>query len=81
MNQTTSQTVTVYNFWVTDDRRACSYMSSHKATIETIQNQRHSLPLPGTAQRVDVAELDGDNLYRRRATGWGVAEQTIMDNG
>lgn len=64
-----NETVTVYSYWVTDDK-GHSVPSTSKTTLSRIRHELGSEPLLGTGVEVPVSDLDESGMFERRPTGW-----------
>ena len=68
---TTTHTVTVYHFTQAARGETIPMTAVGKATRHTIVDVVQGEVLEGTAEDVEVSQLDPHGFYRRVATGWG----------
>lgn len=64
-------TCTVYAFMSLELGVESPTLAPFKATRDLIHRYFGGKPLEGTAEEVDLADLDLEGRYVRRATGWG----------
>lgn len=64
-------TCTVYAFLSLEQGVELPTLAPFKATRELIHRHFGGKPIEGTAEQVDLSDLDHEGRYVRRATGWG----------
>lgn len=69
--ETSRESVEVYSFRIPEPTIELSRHAPFKATREAIERLFGGEVLEGTAERVDLDELDEQGRFRRVATGWG----------
>jgi hypothetical protein len=71
MSASSERHATVYAFMVIDGSAESERMASFKATRQAIRERFRGRILEGTAQVVEIDELDADGCLQRLPTGWG----------
>lgn len=68
------RTVTVYHFRVYEGAGELPRVIGFKTTRDRIEADYLGEVIEGTAETIDVADLDEDGCYHRVATGWGTLD-------